>query len=194
MTAPTCNEELHISWALDIISSQGRVDFNTVNPSLPAFPDSLPVERLMTRECPYSSLVLVEHGFNLVQRNKAERFWLKLGDPPLHCAGAVTASSILAYDNCNSQCSENEMRNDCMTIERLILYVYAILHAWSHCITVKPSQFPAKTLHTSLYRTRILAVVLDMLKFRQALITLSGVMCIWSSTNTFQQRKQCQNK
>ena len=35
---------------------QGRIDFNTVNPSLSreGFSDPLPVERLMTKECPYS--------------------------------------------------------------------------------------------------------------------------------------------
>ena len=35
---------------------QGRIDFNTVNPSLPTGKDFLiPVERLMMRECPYST-------------------------------------------------------------------------------------------------------------------------------------------
>ena len=70
----------------------------------------------------------MEHGFNLVQRNKEERFLSKLGDPPLHCAGAA-ASSILANDVLEKKSKFSSIRNDCMTIERLILYVYAILHA-----------------------------------------------------------------
>ena len=34
---------------------QGRIDFNTVNPSREGFPDPIPVLRLMMIECPYST-------------------------------------------------------------------------------------------------------------------------------------------
>ena len=56
--APTAQQHCALCWKYSFSHHwQGRIDFNTVNPSLSTVkdPDPLPVERLMMRECPYST-------------------------------------------------------------------------------------------------------------------------------------------